>query len=229
MSREKVVFFHVDIDSPKTLARFWGLPADTADVDAFYEKAMDRALSVFAKAGVSATFFCVGAELDSSAAARKKIRQAFDAGHEIANHTQTHPYGLSHMDKSDIEYEIEQCSLAVERVIGKRPIGFRAPSYDLSRDVLDVLEKLSFSYDSSAAWNSLQPLMKARHALFSKKEMRGEFGSGRPTIPTEAYFPTKSDWMKKNADGKGLVEIPLPRTSLLGLPFYNNFHLMAGS
>ncbi len=94
---EKTVLVHVDIDSPATLLKFWGGGGefDGDQLDSFYRVAMERALSIFKACGVPATFFCVGSELDRSKQAAGLIRQAFSSGHEIANHTYSHPYGSS--------------------------------------------------------------------------------------------------------------------------------------
>ena len=223
----RAVFFHVDIDSPKTLLRFWGFRDTDADLDRFYDIAMNRALGLFKRLGVPATFFCVGSELESSVLAKRVIQEAHKAGHEIANHTYTHSTGLAKLTRKALSQEIALCSDSIERVIGERPAGFRAPSYEVSNTVLDILKEQGFLYDSSAAWNSLQPFMKIRHLLFSKNHDGGEFGEGSPSIPQEPYCPSSADWKKRGGDD-GFLEIPLPRSAVLKLPFYNNFHLMTG-
>lgn len=225
------VLFHVDIDSPRTLAAFWEVELDLADTDRFYRTAMARALDLFAETGVSASFFCVGREIDEVPEAARWIRRAFDLGHEIANHTYTHPYGFSRLSRAQIVSEVTRCQEAVTRVIGRAPSGFRCPSYDLGDTVLDVLEELRFAYDSSAYWSSLMPLMKWHHRFFSGKKSAGEFGHGSSKIGLLPYHPSKQDWRVagSGAQKRRLLEIPLTRSSTFQLPFYNNFHLMAGS
>ena len=91
-----------------------------------------------------------------------------------------------------------------------------------------MLRQQGFLYDSSAAWSALMPLIKGYHRLFSKKGVSGEFGQGSLRVPTEFYFPDRSDWRTRGADFGGIMEIPIPRSSWLNLPFYNNFHLLVG-
>ena len=55
-------FIHVDMDSPKTLLKFWGLsdvPFSQESFDHFFKTAMERALSVFDDTKIKATFFCI--------------------------------------------------------------------------------------------------------------------------------------------------------------------------
>ena len=223
------LFFHVDIDSPKTLSKFWGIENTGVDLDSFYDIAMSRALSLFKECGIPATFFCVGEELRTSEAARTKMKEAFFQGHEIANHTYTHPYGLTQLSEASLSAEIARCSDVIGEITGVHPVGFRAPSYDIDHSVFRVLERQGFLYDSSAAWSSLLPAIKTYHRFFSKKKIQTEFGNGSAGIPEDLYFPSAENWTQKSLEERGILEIPIPRTSFLKLPFYSNFHLMAGS
>ncbi len=225
---ERTVFFTVDLDSTATLLRFWGIEGAEAHLDRFYDVAMGRALDLFRKRKIAATFFCVGDELDKSSAARHRVRQAFEEGHEIANHTFTHPYGLSGLSKESIRREIADCSDRIFAVTGRRPSGFRSPSYDMSQKLMEIVREFPFLYDSSASWNLLQPLMKVYYRWFSKKKFSEEFGQGSCRIPREPYFPSREDWRVPARAPSSLLEIPLPRSPHFHLPFYNNFHLQAG-
>ncbi len=226
---EHTVFFTVDLDSTATLLRFWGIEGVQAHLDRFYDTAMERALTIFRKRKIEATFFCVGDELDKSSAARHRVRQAFEEGHEIGNHTFTHPYGLSGLSKESIRREITECSERILAVTGRPPAGFRSPSYDMSQKLMEIVREFPFLYDSSASWNLLQPLMKVYYRWFTKKKFSEEFGQGSSRIPSEPYFPSREDWRMPAPVSSGFLEIPLPRSPHFCLPFYNNFHLQAGS
>jgi len=80
-------------------------------------------LDVLAAFGATATFFVCGA----NARRLPEIARAVAArGHEIANHTDTHPmlYGKS---REFIYQELAQAQNAIESVTGVRPKYFRAP------------------------------------------------------------------------------------------------------
>jgi peptidoglycan/xylan/chitin deacetylase (PgdA/CDA1 family) len=72
-----------------------------------------------------ATFFVKGVN------ARREpeiVRALVEAGHEVANHSDTHPSGSFWiLPGSSIEREIAGCSIAIERATGARPQRFRAP------------------------------------------------------------------------------------------------------
>lgn len=214
---ERTAFVHVDMDSPATLARFWGLaPGAPAETGAFYARAMERALELFRDCGVVATFFCVGEELETVPEAAEAVRGAAAAGHEIANHTWSHPFGLSSLGAERIAGEISRCSAAIEAVVGTRPRGFRAPSFDAGPEVIEALVAQGFAYDSSVFPSSLGGLIQAYHALFRRQPVASGYRAGFSRVPRAPYYQG------------ALLEIPMPATRLLRFPFYNNFHLAAG-
>ena len=226
--KNKYVSFHVDLDSPRKLLEFWGHDDIHVDLDSFYDVAMERALSLFKSCGVPVTFFCVGEEIAKSVKARELIREAFFAGHEIANHTYSHPLGLANFDRTNIRLEIEQCSNIIREITGENPVGFRSPGYSIDDSTLDILEELSFQYDSSAFCSLLNPFLNYYYKLFRKGSNHQEaFASNFYRIPHGPYYPSRNNWKAKGTS-REIVEIPIPRTRVLNLPFYNNFHLSLG-
>jgi peptidoglycan/xylan/chitin deacetylase (PgdA/CDA1 family) len=231
MGRE--VSIHVDLDSPRTLLRFYGLDAGAytdTNLDGFYRRAMDRALALFDRCRVKATFFAVGGDLERSAGAREMIARAHALGHEIANHTYSHPFGFRGLGAAGIRDEIERCSAVIEKVIGVKPAGFRAPGYDVDTAAINALEASGLRYDSSGFWSSVKWLMEGYHRLRSRSgaprgQMAASWGTGSPRLPHEPYFPHPDDW-RKSGGARSFVEIPLPRTRMLQLPFYSNLHLL---
>ena len=75
--------------------------------------------------GVKATFFVKG----SLAMERPDlIRLMLERGHEVANHSQTHPSGsFWRLPPSAIASQIDMCGKALEEITGKRSALFRAP------------------------------------------------------------------------------------------------------
>lgn len=47
-------------------------------------------------------------------------------------------------------------------------------------------------------------------------------------LPRTPYYPDRRRWTRRGA-ARPIVEIPLPRSRILGLPFYSSFHLAAGA
>ena len=218
---------HIDLDSPQTLLKFWGSKSDSVDLDKFYEIAMGRALALLREHGIAATFFCVGQELDSCRAFRNAIRMAVNAGHEIANHSYSHPFRLSKLSSEEIRKEVARCGTIIEEITGVKPVGFRSPGYQIDNNVLEVLHDLGYLYDSSAFYSSLQQAFKMYYKFFSRSQVERDFGSSNNRVPHEPYIPSKSNWTIKssNKSEKYIIEIPLPRTQIFNLPIYNNFLL----
>lgn len=226
---ENIVSFHVDVDSPIKLLDFYGLRNSnytSHDLDDFYRIALKRALSLFDTCNIKVTFFVVGEELEKSSIARGKIQEACLLGHEIANHTYTHYLGLTKLDEQAIYAEIARCSEIIEKITGAPPQGFRAPGYDMNNKVMDILEKLHIQYDSSGNWSMLTPVIQMYHKLFRKETtIHSGYSETSRRLPLLPYYPSKENWQLAT-EYREIVEVPLPRTKLLKMPFYSNFHLL---
>lgn len=216
----------MDLDSPRQLYRFYGISGEpsAASIEDFFRVTLQNAVSLFAECGVKATFFAIGEDVEASPELRRWIEQLDGEGHEIANHSYSHPFGFSHLDDRAAEEEIDRCSAAIERVTGKRPTGFRAPGYDVSERVLDTLERRGFAYDSSAFFNTLTPLAKLYHWIHRKGSVDAGFGEVDGRLPRRPYFPSRQD-LCVEGPRRGILELPLPRSRWLNLPCYGNFHL----
>jgi peptidoglycan/xylan/chitin deacetylase (PgdA/CDA1 family) len=82
-----------------------------------------KILQILAKYGVPATFFMVGQNvLNYPDAARAVI----EAGHEVGNHTFTHPH-LANLNEHAIMEEIGKCEDALEELCEYRPHILRTP------------------------------------------------------------------------------------------------------
>ena len=59
------------------------------------------------------------------------IKTIANNGHEIANHSMTHPQGFRWLSIKEKEFELVSMSDICHDVLGKRPIGFRAPGWNI--------------------------------------------------------------------------------------------------
>lgn len=85
--------------------------------------ATPRILEVLARHGAHATFFQCGANVERAPAIAREVAAA---GHEIGNHTQSHPM-LHFRAAGFIEDEIRRAQSAIEEHAGVAPRWFRAP------------------------------------------------------------------------------------------------------
>jgi len=104
-----------------------------------------RILQILESHGMKSTFFVPGY---TAVRYPNVVRDIAAAGHEVAHHGYHHvmPTGLS------VEKQIEQIERGcdtLEALTGERPVGYRAPMWDLSWQMPLLLAERGFLYDSS--------------------------------------------------------------------------------
>lgn len=95
-------------------------------------------IDILAEYEVPATFFVVGAWVDKYP---ESVKQLSDAGHQVQNHSNTHPYmtGLSTEQMID---ELESCNKKIENLTGVKPTLFRPPYGDYDNRVIETVESV---------------------------------------------------------------------------------------
>lgn len=106
---------------------------------------LDRVLAVLAEHRLSAQFFVPGyvAEYDPSV-----VERIAAAGHPVGHHGYRHEplVGVS----PDCEAEILARGMApLSEILGQRPLGYRAPLWEVSAATFALLAENGFAYDSS--------------------------------------------------------------------------------
>ena len=84
---------------------------------------IDSILDTLSKHKIHITFFIVG---DFAEKYPEVVKKIFDSGHEIGNHSDTHP----HVNNLSLEKNIEQiqnCSNKIEQITGKKTTLYRGP------------------------------------------------------------------------------------------------------
>ena len=94
-------------------------------------------IDILGKYNVKATFFVVGGWVDSFP---ESVKALSDAGHEIMNHSDTHPY-MTKISKDEMKKEVENCNQKIEAITGKRPTLLRAPYGDYNNDVVQTVRE----------------------------------------------------------------------------------------
>lgn len=84
---------------------------------------------------VKTTFFVVGSWVDKYP---ESVKALHDAGHEIMNHSNSHPHMTKISEEKMIE-EIEECDKKIEAITGKEVTLFRPPYGDYNAKVIDVM------------------------------------------------------------------------------------------
>lgn len=101
---------------------------------------IDSILETLNKTNVKITFFIVGDWADKYPEAVKKI---YENGHEIGNHSNTHP----HVNKLSMEKNIEEIELASEKlkkITGKNVNLYRCPYGEYNETVINAANKIKY-------------------------------------------------------------------------------------
>lgn len=106
-------------------------------------------LDILDQYGVKTTFFLVGGWVDKYP---DMVKEIFARGHEIGNHSNTHPQ-MSKLGEEGIREELRMMSDKVEKLTGVRPTLFRPPYGDYNDRVIQVAraegyEAVQWSIDS---------------------------------------------------------------------------------
>jgi hypothetical protein len=194
-------------DSPRSLA------------DVVLRRSLPRFAEMFNRRKIAATFFVVGSDLMGDPAGRVRLRELAKLGHELGNHSHTHPYDLARWDRARIDEEIARAHEVIAEAAGEPPVGFRAPGYDVSPAMQAVLEARAYRYDSSVfpSWPyyfAKAGLMVAMAAM--GRRSRSVMGDPRMLLaPTEPYRPGATPFRRGQST---LVELPVSVTPCLRLP-----------
>lgn len=156
---------------------------------------------------IRGSFACIGKLVEQFPKEHKVI---VDAGHEVMNHTYAHPNHdilnpgefFNKLSREKQEFEISQFEKTSEKILGVKPVGFRAPHFgDLnSRDCYEILEKRGYLYSSST-------VLTKTHA------------NGMP------FFPWKENYLHpSNEFGFSVLELPVATCPKHYYSVFDSYH-----
>lgn len=92
-------------------------------------------INILGKYKIKATFFVVGSWVDKFP---ESVKQLSDAGHEIQNHSNSHPH-MPQLTVAQMTDELNTCNEKISAITGKKPILFRAPYGDYNNTMLHTV------------------------------------------------------------------------------------------
>jgi len=186
---------------------FCDLPFDTwSKYESRVLKNTNKILELFEKYEIKATFFTLGYIAEKFP---DLIKEIDNKGHEIASHSYAH-LDIRKTTKEEFENDLKKSIEILEKIIGKKVFGFRAPYFSIDKKSFWAMEILSkyFKYDSSI-FPVKTPLYGIRNAP------RNIY---KPNITNPSVIDSKSN----------LIEIPMAthRIPIIGnIPIAGGFYL----
>jgi hypothetical protein len=211
----------VDLDETPNYFKIHALPLPdplSPAANAVYDAALARLEGFAASHDLPLTLFAIGEDLARPANALA-LRGLCDRGHAVENHSFGHRYDLTRLPPKEIEREIAEGALSIQRATGRLPCGFRAPGYTLTDAVLDALESLGARFDSSVF--PCPGYYTAKALVMGAMRLAGhpsEAVMGTPRVlaaPARPYRPGRP-WYRRGH--RSLLELPIQVTPALRLP-----------
>ncbi len=142
------------------------------------EGQVERLLDLFDETRSRATFFALGWVAERRPALIRRIR---DRGHEIASHGYGHEL-IYEIGPKRFRADVRRSRAVIEDATGNRVLGYRAPSFSITKRslwALEILAEEGFHYDSS-----IFPVRHPRYGLpcFPERPVRISREGGRSII-----------------------------------------------
>jgi hypothetical protein len=207
----------VDVDSVASHLEGYGHRRGEDDGSA-YREAVPRALEMFGRSGVRATFFLIAGEARRHP---ETVARIVAEGHEVGSHSMTHRLPFRELDDETLQVEVAGSRAALEALAGEEVRGFRAPSWDVDPALLARVAAAGYRYDASTYPSILLPLLRASIARRGSREAapsrRSTWGAlrGSPRIHL------------RRAEAQRITEVPMCTTPVLRLPYYHTLRFVA--
>lgn len=141
---KKTAFFTMDVESFREISCLREKPC--AEYDDFrIEHAIGDYLDLLDKYNIKATFFVLCSSLEHT---KEYLSRAVQDGHEIALHGITHDIPAQ-MDGEDLKKQLAEGKALLEKEFNTEIVGYRAPCFTATDEVIDAVRGLGFKYDSS--------------------------------------------------------------------------------
>jgi peptidoglycan/xylan/chitin deacetylase (PgdA/CDA1 family) len=144
----KYAAININLDS---FGEAYGFPKNYSDPT--FSTIMDRFFRIADKWGFKYSIYVIGKDLEVENN-RKAVATWAEMGHEIGNHSWSHPLNLGSLSEEQLYDEIKRSHDMITETIGKKPSGFIAPGWSSSSELRKLLASFGYEYDTST-WPSL--------------------------------------------------------------------------
>lgn len=193
MAKEIFVAFGVDVDAVAGWLGSYGGEDSPCDISRGLfagEVGAPRLLKLFDKYGLKTTWFIPGHSIETFP---EQMQMVARAGHEIGLHGYSHenPTALTREQEEAI---LRKCIELIEKLWGRKPVGYVAPWWEFSKNTVVLLLKYGIKYDHSLMHNDFHPYYVRVGDSWTKID----------------YSKPAETWMKPlvRGDETDLIEIP---------------------
>jgi len=201
----------IDVDSVASHLRGYGIN-DSSDEASVYRIAVPRAAELLKELNIRATFFFVAEEAERYP---ELLRSLVTEGHEIASHSYSHPMVAQGDWRALKQSELVRAKELLQSISGTQILGFRAPGWEGSTELWQLLAETEHLYDASIfpSWFFLliQSLVGRRFSLGSRE--------------LKLAFANKAVSVEQLGGGRRLVSIPVSCSQFCRLPYYHTLKL----
>jgi len=223
VSCDKLLSVSVDVDGIEQYRAIHGLSTVSCsdDLSAVHRYGVRRLADLADSERFPITWFVIGRELELPDFAAF-CRERSEEGDELANHTLDHRYDLTRLGSSAIRSQVAESAARIEQCAGTACVGFRAPGYTLSEEVVEALVEQGYLYDSSLFPCPAYWLAKA--AVMAKMRLTGRHSRAILDHPRTLFGPLGPHRLSSGR----LLELPIQVTPHLRLPFIGTSLMLFG-
>jgi hypothetical protein len=138
----------------------------------------------------------------------------------VANHSADHRNGYARLSRDELRADVRLAHERIAAAAGRAPVGFKAPGFSYNPALPDVLDELSYVYDSSRLPTFYAPAIRAAQSALSRGHVDGTH-YGRVRYGFAPLWPHR-------LDRSDLLEAPVTTVPLLRAPMHSTFVLSAG-
>ncbi|MDB0060479.1 polysaccharide deacetylase family protein [bacterium] len=230
MKYKKKFSLNLHLDS---LGEAYGWPKNYNN-DSAFTIGLERISKILKKYKMPITVFVIGKDLENERNVKflKKFINENDV--EIANHSYNHFFDLGSKSYNEIYQEINYAHDIIYKKLKITSKGFCSPTWTFSKNVINVLTKLNYNYDTSN-FNSLW-LLPMMGKIFLNHLINFDLTKSLKIVKRRDYLQmlrheTKPYFVYKNFNSKSknkLLEIPMPSSSKFQIPIWHTIGFMFG-
>ena len=98
----------------------------------------EQLIEILGEHDIKATFFVVGEWVEKYP---ESVKALSDAGHEVMNHSSTHPH-MTELSADNMIQEVRSCNEKIEKITGECPTLFRPPYGDYNDSVVSTMRSI---------------------------------------------------------------------------------------